>query len=444
MMTAPIKHPLNRRTEKMNKVLSSIIDNKKVLILGFGREGKSTLREIMALGGFSSVTISDKNAVSDIGYDNVETITGEEYLDCLDDFDVVFKSPGVVLPKSIDTYKCHITGEMDVFLEAYGKQVIGITGTKGKSTTSSLIAHILRESGRKVLFAGNIGIPVFDIAREVEPDSIIVVEMSCHQLEFIRFSPHVAVLLNIYEDHLDHYITRARYAEAKKNIYRYQDSSDVLFISGETLPECEDIPGEITVVDKCMAPFEKLEETGSMLKGEHNVLNAAFAYKAVSYYGITSGEFMNAFPSFKGLPHRLEFIGNKDGIDFYDDSISTTVKSAISAIESIDNAGTILLGGMERNLEYEELIDYLKTCKLNRIIFMYDSGQRMYSMYKEATKSLENAPEAVYTENLEEAVKNAIAYAKEGSAVLLSPAAASYGYFKNFEERGAVYKSLIF
>lgn len=432
----------------MKKVLKQIITNKNILILGFGREGKSTLREVLALGGFLSVAISDaKDIPSEIKAEipeNVSYITGPGYLDCLDEFDVVFKSPGVVLKKPAAEYKALITAQMDIFIEAYRDNIIGITGTKGKSTTSSLIAHILKENGKNVLFAGNIGIPVFDICEQVEDDSVIVLEMSCHQLEFIKVSPRISVLLNIYEDHLDHYGTREKYAEAKKNIYRWQKKEDFLFTTAATLEECKDTPGRVIIIDKSMAPFTDLAETGSLLKGNHNILNAAFAYNVVKEFGIDGAGFMKAFPSFVGLPHRLQFIGSKDGIDYYDDSISTTVKSAISAVESIENAGTVLLGGMERNLEYDELIDYLLTSKLQRIVFMYSSGKRMYEMYREKFEEYPAAPEFCFEENLEEAVKNAMAYAKEGSAVILSPAAASYDHFKNFEERGDIYKNLIF
>ena len=203
----------------MKTVLKELILNKKILILGFGREGRSTLREIMSLGGFSSISVADKNDVSDIVPNDIPVIFGDTYLDIIDEYDVVFKSPGIVLKRPADEYKALIVGEMDVFVKAYGDRIIGVTGTKGKSTTSSLIAHILKENGKNVLFAGNIGIPVFDIADKVTKDSVIVIEMSCHQLEYIRYSPHVAVLLNIYEDHLDHYGTREKYALAKKHIY---------------------------------------------------------------------------------------------------------------------------------------------------------------------------------------------------------------------------------
>ena len=428
----------------LRDILKDLINNKKILILGFGREGRSTLREILNVGGYESVTIADQKSVDKELLEGVTTVTGEGYLDCLDDYDVVFKSPGVVLKKPADEYKAYITSEMDVFLKAYGDKVIGITGTKGKSTTSSLIAHVLKEAGREVLFAGNIGVPVFDIADLVKADSVIVLEMSCHQLEFVKYAPKRAVLLNIYEDHLDHYGTREKYAAAKKNIYRKQKEDGILYVLDEFSPEPFEYKGTVNPVNESMAPFSDFSEVeGATLKGRHNVLNCAFAYRVCKEYGVSEETFIKAVGSFKGLPHRLEYIGSLNGVDYYDDSISTTVKSAISAVESIKNAGVLLLGGMERNLEYEELIDFLADSSLDALIFMYASGKRMYDMYLEKTKG-KKGPEAILKTDLKEAVETAKNRAKPGRAVILSPAAASYDSFKNFEERGDVYKSLVF
>lgn len=427
----------------MNKILTELIKNKKILILGFGREGKSTLRELLKAGGYSKITISDQKEISAELPENVSTVTGEGYLDCLDDYDVVFKSPGVVLKQPADEYKAFVTSEVDVFLEAYKEQVIGVTGTKGKSTTSSLIAHVLNEAGKNVLFAGNIGIPVFDIWEEVKPDSLIVLELSCHQLEYLRVAPHRAVLLNIYEDHLDHYGTREKYAAAKMNIYRKQSEEDCLYVNSEFVPG-EEYLGKVIEVSLDEMPFKSFDEfPDATLKGKHNLFNCGFAYLISKDLDIAYDIFASAVGSFKGLPHRLEFLGKRNNVDYYDDSISTTVNSAINAVESIENAGVLLLGGMERNLDYRDLIDYLVSCKLNSLVFMYESGKRMYGMYEEAPKGME-APKAYLVKDLKEAVICAKKVVEEGKAVILSPAAASYDSFKNFEERGDVYKSLVF
>lgn len=426
----------------MEKLLSEIIKNKKVLILGYGREGKSTLKMLMKVGGFLSLTVSDSRDVSSELPGEVCLVTGDNYLDCIDDYDLCIKSPGVVLPKDISEYSCEMTSETEVFIKAYRNQVIGITGTKGKSTTSSLLNHVLRHAGKNVLFAGNIGIPVFEIASEVKDDSIIVLELSCHQLEYAKTAPHRAILLNIYEDHLDHYGTREKYSLAKQNIYISQESDDFLYTTSETLSEIKKAPSIVKCIDLKLAPIERFEDYPKItLRGSHNLLNATFVYEVAKEYGVTREGFIEALESFETLPHRLQFVCKKNGVDYYDDSISTTVKSTISAVESISNASILLVGGMERNIEYEELVDYVLKSKLKYVICMYSSGKRFYEMCVNKGIS-EDSPKLILKDELSDAMEYAKKVSMPGDAVILSPAAASYGYFKNFEERGDVFQKI--
>jgi len=428
----------------MNSVLKQVIENKKILILGFGREGKSSLNAIIKVGGYASVCVSDSRDVSGDLPENVSCVCGEGYLDCLNDYDVVFKSPGVVLPKDIGEYRCSITSQTEIFIERFKNQVIGITGTKGKSTTSSLLNHVLKESGKEVLFAGNIGIPVFEISEMVTDNSIIVLELSCHQLEYAQTAPHRAVLLNIYEDHLDHYGTREKYAASKMNIYLKQNAEDYLYTTRETVPDDNSTPSAVRYIGLEDAPIKDLKDYPEIsLRGTHNLLNAAFVYVIAKEFGIEKEQFIQALKTFETLPHRLQYIKGNDGVDYYDDSISTTVKSAISAVESIDNAAVILIGGMERNIEYEELCEYLSGSKIKHIICMYESGKRFYEMYVKYNENRTSYPNAYLTDNLESAVRLAKEKARVNEAVILSPAAASYGYFKNFEERGDVFQNLV-
>lgn len=427
----------------MDKLLFELIKNKKVCILGFGREGRSTLKKLLEVKGFDSLTVVDIKDVSKDCPSGVNCIFGEGYLDCLDDFDLVFKTPGVVLKKELSEYKCKFTSETEVFISAFKDKVIGITGTKGKSTTSSFLYHVLKTAGKNVLFAGNIGIPVFDIASEVRDDSIIVIELSCHQLEYINVSPHISILLNVYEDHLDHYGTREKYGLSKKNIYKYQDASDFLFTTKEVIDEWGPSKSKVTLVSKDMCPIGSFEEIkGASLRGEHNLLNITFAYLVSKMFMVSLEDFELSVKTFETLPHRLEYVGCIEGIDYYDDSISTTVKSSISAVKSIDNSAVLLLGGMERNIDYTELVSFIKDSRLKFIICMYESGKRIFDMY-EALKKVPNSPKAIFVNDLFEAVKKAKEVAKKGEAVLLSPASASYGYFKNFEERGDTFKQLV-
>ncbi|MCR5279752.1 MAG: UDP-N-acetylmuramoyl-L-alanine--D-glutamate ligase [Lachnospiraceae bacterium] len=433
----------------LRRLLSNLITNKRILILGFGREGESTLKKVLEGNSAASVTVSDANDVSErvaavAAGANVNVISGPEYLKVLKDYDVVFKSPGVVLKDGESTLgNTVLTSETEVFMQAYGDRVIGITGTKGKSTTSSLIYHILKESGRDVLFGGNIGIPVFELADSVGEDTIIVLELSCHQLEYLKTDPHVAILLNIYEDHLDHYGTRERYAASKKNIFAHQGADDFLFTTKETY-EAEKLGGlcksKYVPVSLDDAPFDSFESIeGVSLIGEHNRFNCGFAYRVLKEYGIGKEEFIKALASFKPLEHRLERFLSFKGQDFYDDSISTTVKSCISAVESVKNASVLLVGGMERNIDYSELIEYLKDSKLDHVICMYESGRRIYDMLVNAKGKVKVS----FREDLKAATEFGVSVLRPEGAMILSPAAASYGYFKNFEERGREFKKIV-
>ncbi len=430
--------------KKMNDVLKNLIEGKRILVLGYGREGNSTLKRILETGGFESVSVADARDVSESLPAGVFFVEPERYLDCLNDYDVVFKSPGIVLKESPENYKALITSETEVFIEAYRDKIIGVTGTKGKSTTSSFIYYVLCESGKNALFAGNIGIPVFEIADRVTEDSIIVLELSCHQLEYAKTDPHVSVLLNVYEDHLDHYVTRERYGLAKKNIYKFQEKEDLLYTLKEVTDEWGESNSRTVYIDRSMSPVKSLESLShTNFRGDHNLLNIAFAYNVCREFGVDDECFVEAVMNFKTLPHRLEPAGTISGVDYYDDSISTTVKSTISAVESIKNAALLLVGGMERNLVYDELVSYVVRSPLKYLICMYDSGKRIYDMYEKFTEKTKDSPVAVLAKDLSEAVALAKKLSKEGDAVLLSPAAASYGYFKNFEERGDVFKELI-
>ncbi len=427
----------------MKETIRNLVKDKRVLILGYGREGQSSFRMVSSVGGYSCLDIADANAVSSDLTAMHSVITGAGYLDCLDEYDVVFKSPGIVLPKDISKYNCHITCQADLFLEVYGAQTIGITGTKGKSTTSSLLYHILKECGKDVLFGGNIGLPIFDITDQIHPRTIIVFELSCHQLEYAHFAPSKAILLNLYEDHLDHYGTVEKYWNAKKNIYRKQGYCDFLFCNPDFLPATGECKSTIIKVKSADLPFNSFEEIpGVTLRGTHNIFNCAFVYDVCRRYDISDDDFMKALATFKTLAHRLQYIGTKDGVDYYDDSISTTVESAISAVRAIPNAGTLLLGGMDRGIDYDPLVAFLPTTRLEHIILMYDSGKVILEKLK-ATSDDEFMKKVVYIEELADACTFVKENASKNTAVILSPASASYGHFKNFEQRGDFFKEQI-
>lgn len=430
----------------MIDTLREQVRGKRVLVLGYGREGKSTFRALLRAGGWAALDVADANPVElEGGGKGHRVLSGAGYLNCLDSYDLVFKTPGIVLPRPWEDYACRFTSQTEQFLRRYRDQVVGITGTKGKSTTTTLIHHVLKTAGKDCLLAGNIGVPVFDVAPQIGPSTILVVELSCHQLEHCGQSPSLAVLLNFYEDHLDHYGTFENYVRAKKNIYLHQRPEDTLYCGPNALPQPGACPSRIVPIEPEALPFASLEQVeGARLRGAHNLYNCAAARLVCGRFGVDDETFTAALAAYQPLPHRLEYLGARDGVDYYDDSISTTAESAISAVKSVPNAAILLLGGMDRGIEYEALADFLLTeSHLEQVVLMYESGQRIGRLLTERGGA--NCPLNIqYLPDLYQAADWVRKNARPGTACILSPASASYGWFKNFEERGEVFKHLIF
>jgi UDP-N-acetylmuramoylalanine--D-glutamate ligase len=448
---------LRRKITVLN-LLRTLIHEKRILILGFGREGRSTLQRLQQAGGYASLTIADQ-AGAQVEDPAVHVISGASYMDTLNDYDLVFKSPGIVLPENPASYTCEITSQMEVFFRAYREQIIGITGTKGKSTTTTLLYHILKENGRDVVLAGNIGIPAFDILDQIDEKTLIVCELSCHQLEYNRVSPHLSVLLNLHEEHLDHYGTMERYVHAKQHIYLNQHPSDILLCGSEVKPAdgtCNsriytvsdtDSDADVKLTDKHIhfehADYEIPAESIHLL-GHHNHLDIAFDYAICKLLGLSDIDFDQALRTYEPLPHRLTLIGMQDGVRYYDDSISTICETTIQALKSIPSVGSVLIGGMDRGIAYDELIDFLSQDPVPYIILMSDTGRRIYEEIHRHYPDFQKPERLVLVNTLEEAVLEAKKRTQPGMACVLSPAAASYGIFKNFEERGDVFKALVF
>ncbi len=452
----------------MKSVIHELICGKKVVILGFGREGRATFPWILEDGSAMQVGIADLNPITlpanvdDDVASQIEIITGKDYQDCLNDYDVVFKSPGVVLEKDKSSYTCKIVSEMDVFFEAYRDRIIGITGTKGKSTTTTLMYHVLKQAGRNALLAGNIGIPVFDIAKDIKDDTVLVVELSCHQLEYATVSPHIGVLLNIHEEHLDHYGTMEKYVAAKENIYKNQVGGDILLCEQKLKPEgaksdvitmaALGMTGDTSAdvyVDGCTIKLNdnngeeyEIQVAKVPLLGLHNYYDMAYVYKIGRILGLDVEKIENGFKTYEPLPHRLQNIGVVDGVTYYDDSISTIDETTIQALNTLKNADTVIIGGMDRGISYESLIRYLSETDISHIILMEETGKRIYKEI-ENMSDFNGVERLILVEHLEDAVREAKNVTAKGRACVMSPAAASYGIFKNFEERGDVFRELV-
>ena len=449
-------------TEAITNKIKTIFSGKRILILGFGKEGQSTYKFLRGFFPETELLIADRNPDSfgHLSDKKIITFSGEDYLQAVTQADLIMKSPGISFKEVQIPDNVILSSQTDLFINLFKNQIVGVTGTKGKSTVVSLIKHILSAFYTEVKLVGNIGVPALDIIDAITPEMKIIYELSSHQLEFSNFSPHISVLLNLYEEHLDHYRSYEDYRRAKWQIALHQKVDDLLILNCDDPTINSDIRGfelnskQITISSegniKADFYFDGNEiyhgKTGIgfdtkkfKLPGKHNVYNLMVALAAANLLGIEVQEALSKAEGFKGLPHRLEFLRNFHGVDFINDSIATIPQATINAIKSVDNLQTLILGGFDRGISYDLLVDFLFAYKPLNIILLGEVGVRL-------KKALEGRN---YTGNLflntcfDEAVEQSFAQTTSGNACLLSPAAASYDKFKNFEERGNRFRQLV-
>lgn len=411
---------------------------KKILIAGFGREGKSTLAFLNKYLPHATIGIADKNesVLQSVDKERYMIHTGDEYLNFLSDYDIVIKTPGLPL-HDVNCDLSKISSQTDLFLEAYHNQIIGISGTKGKSTTSSLIYHLLKESGQDAIIAGNIGIPVFDCIPMISKRTIVVYELSAHQLQFIHKSPRVGVLLNVFEEHLDHFGTFENYKNAKINMLRYMNNADIGVLNSRLCFEAEKLGLRYVDFENYNFDDYQIDWDNVPLKGEHNMLNIKAALCACYSFGLALDGIVPHLSTFKPLEHRQEFVGVFDGVAFYNDSISTIPQAAIAALKTLKKVDFLLLGGYDRGIDYSSLIQYLNENPLKYVMVTGEAGKNIKDLLSESYKR-----EIITYKDMDAAFDFIKSNAESNDVCLLSPAAASYDQYVNFEERGRKFKSL--
>lgn len=423
--------------------LIEYIKDKNILILGFGREGKSTYNFIRRYLPEKLLTVGDRNTVT-LDDENVAFACGEDYLEHLGNYDLVFKSPGIPFVGVEYPESTEITCQTDMFLRFCDCTVVGITGTKGKTTTSTLIFKMLREAGIDACLIGNIGVPVFeDIDRD--KDSVAVIEMSSHQLEFTRTSPHIAVLTNVYEEHLDHYGEGFKgYVNSKLNIVKHQKENDVFIFNGvqgisEYIAESDIRAEKIKVIPDGDDFLDFLSTLNNNLKGRHNKIDIGFAAAAARKMGADDNAIRRAIVKFEGIPNRMEYFGTYDGVDYYNDSIATIPEAVLCAVEALGSVGTLIIGGLDRGIDYSDFNTRLAEMDIDNIVCLPETGHKT----ADALKTMNCKANVVKVADLPEAVKYAAANTKWGKSCIMSPAAASYNVYRDFEEKGNHFKQLV-
>ena len=394
---------------------------KNVLILGYGREGEVTKKYIKKNYPELKIGIADIKS-------------NKNYLEKQKDYDMAIKTPGI--PKGF--VKIQYTTATNIFfskINQLGNQVIGVTGSKGKSTTASLIYAILKEAGKNVRLLGNIGNPMLGaLMNPIKKDEIFVLELSSYQLDDISLSPSIAVVTNLFPEHMDYHSGIENYYEAKKNIIKFQGRQDIFIYNTKNKESCQ----WLKEVRAKVVPFIEesfLDGVNFSLIGEHNRKNIRAAVSVAKELSVSDEIIKMAIEKFKPLPHRLEFIGKFKNIKFYDDAISTTPESTIEAIKSLQGIDTIFLGGEDREYNFFQLEKVIKKYKIKNAVLFPVSGKRILKS--------EKGLNILKTSSMKQAVIFAYKHTRPGKICLLSCASPSYSLWKNFEEKGDLFKKFV-
>ncbi len=449
------------------QAIDNLVSGRNIVLAGYGREGKALLDWLILHYPNQIFSVADRQELPDASFpQRHHWIGGTDSMSKLSTFDLIIKTPGIPSAQLAYLPSEKITSQTELFLRAYGPQTLGITGTKGKSTTTSLVYHILKTYTDKVVLTGNIGIPPFTVVDQLDPATAVVMELSAHQLELVKHCPHISVLLNLFEEHLDHFSDYNAYQEAKYNIARYHRPGDyliypsfdetvgellkrnsvtgVLLPFGLTRPEGEGIwlEGDNVYLKLPLSDPEVICKgvSRSPLSGSHNRLNIMAAAAVAALYGVGETIISCAVSTFSGLPHRLEFVGIYGEVKFYDDSISTIPEAVIAAVKSLGRVDVLLLGGFDRGISYDKLASFIPGSGVKLILLTGPAGERIQRVLIEAgVKPSQMQFHVRFDDMVKMAVKSTVA----GDVVLMSPGASSYDQFKNFEERGKRYKEII-
>ena len=437
----------------------------KIAILGFGREGRSVLEFIKREPEFRGAEIWILDEKKQAVPRGARGRFGKKYLSRLGSFDIIFRSPGVryLHPEIQRAMRrgTRISSLTKLFFEKCIGRVIGVTGTKGKGTTSALIHHILKAGGEKTFLAGNIGTPALDILPAITKDSWVVLELSSFQLMDAEQSPHIAVALMVTSEHLDWHKNNREYVAAKANIVRFQSRNDYAVLSADypkSMSYARATKARILAFSRHEAVRKgtfvrdgwfwfsngkKKERVCAVadlhLPGEHNWENAAAAITAAKLAGVPDKKIRKAVASFHGLEHRLEFVKTVRGTRYYNDSYSTTPETAEVAIAAFKEPKILILGGSHKGSDFKSLGRTISKSKSIRAIV--GVGAEWPKIKAHIANG--NIPVVEGCRSMDEIVRAARALAMPGDAVLLSPGCASFGMFRNYTERGAQFKRCV-
>ncbi len=434
---------------------------KRVLVLGLGVSNRPLVRLLLSHG--IRVTGCDRvesPEISELKALGAEIHAGEDYLSDLSG-DVVFRTPGMHPDRpeiaALRENGAQITSEMEAFFAVCPCQIIGVTGSDGKTTTTTLIAELLQRQGYRVWLGGNIGMPLLDKAEQMHPEDKVVVELSSFQLLGMPYSPHIAVVTNLAPNHLDIHKSLEEYIQAKENIFLHQGKDDILIVNMDnetTRSFVAKAPGRVLgfsrlsrqhiwlhdgVIYREQTPV--LPQTDILLPGMHNLENYMAAIAAVD--GMVDDETIRALArTFRGVAHRIELVRVKDGVCYYNDSIASSPSRTAAGLRSFSQKVILIAGGYDKHIPYDslgpEIVTHVKT-----LICTGDTGPKIKCATERAAEYRPGAPEILKIDDFYDAVRRAAAIARPGDIVLLSPASASFDRFQNFAARGDAFRKTV-
>ena len=439
------------------------IKNKKTAVLGLGVSNRPLVRLLLEFG--CDVTGCDRTPREKLDAEVLELekagcklSLGDGYLDDLD-AELVFRTPGMhpgnPALEQLRRNGAKITSEMEVFFEICPCHTIAVTGSDGKTTTTTLISEMLKAAGYTVWLGGNIGTPLLPLARQMKPEDYAVVELSSFQLMDMERSPERAVVTNLAPNHLDVHKDMDEYVEAKKNIFKFQSSTDLLVLNadnaitdgftgnGVTRKFSRQGSGDAMVENGiiCRDGAPVLNTADILIPGVHNIENYMAAILAVE--DLVDDEIIRRVAkTFGGVEHRIELVRFKDGVRFYNDSIASSPSRTIAGLRSFPEKVILIAGGYDKHIPYDVMGP--EVCKHVKKLFLGGAtGPQIRAAVEHAPEYRPGCPEIVDCENFEAAVRAAAAAAESGDVVLMSPASAAFDQFKNFMVRGDFYKKLV-
>lgn len=461
----------NERLEKFKE----FIKEKYVAIMGMGVSNTPLIKYLLDLD--VNITVFDKKTeeeldkalIEEYALQGVNFSLGDDYLEKLHGYDIIFRTPGMrpdspYIVKEIER-GAKLTSEIEMLIELCPSRIVAVTGSDGKTTTTTLIYKMLSEEGYNCYLGGNIGVPLFARIDEMKPEDFVILELSSFQLMTLEKCPHIAVVTNVSPNHLDVHKSYEEYIDAKKNIFKNQNSDDILVInysneitnsfSNEAKGEVRFFTTKAKISSGVMLEDEKIKIVNEnekidvidvkdiLLIGIHNVENACTAIAAVKDL-VSIESINNVLTTFRGVEHRNEFVRELDGVKWYNDSIGSSPTRTIAGLASFKEKVILIAGGYDKHLDYTDMGSYI----IDHVKVLVLLGQTKEKIKEATLMEIKNRGgdiglPIIECDSLEETVKVAARYAKSGDNVFFSPASASFDMFKNFVERGNKFKDLV-